>query len=144
MIFAFLCSSDSYYLSFLQMLPSGDWHCPNCTCKFCGLASGNMAEENDIGCDELNRCNFCEKKCNFFLLCWSSQSISLSLLKLCFLLYLCLSFFYIYLHADHKSCSERAHEQPTSSYSASFCGLKCQEVFNYVSFWRSITRFMTK
>ena len=47
------------------MLPSGDWHCPNCICKYCGLANENIAEENDTSCGELNRCNVCEKKCNF-------------------------------------------------------------------------------
>ncbi|KAL0393070.1 UNVERIFIED_CONTAM: Increased DNA methylation 1 [Sesamum radiatum] len=31
----------------IQVLPSGDWHCPNCTCKFCGYARVNAAEEND-------------------------------------------------------------------------------------------------
>lgn len=48
----------------LQMLPSGDWHCPNCTCKFCGYTITNVAEENDSADNELNRCSFCEKKCN--------------------------------------------------------------------------------
>ncbi|XP_057783231.1 increased DNA methylation 1 isoform X2 [Salvia miltiorrhiza] len=78
----------------IQMLPSGDWHCPNCICKYCGLASENMAEENSIICGELNRCDFCEKK-------------------------------------YHNSCSERAHLQPSSS-SASFCGLKCQEIYDHL------------
>ncbi|PIN19826.1 Histone acetyltransferase [Handroanthus impetiginosus] len=46
----------------IKMLPSGDWHCPNCTCKFCGRVSVNVAEENDRADDELNKCGFCEKK----------------------------------------------------------------------------------
>ncbi|KAH6768536.1 hypothetical protein C2S51_013872 [Perilla frutescens var. frutescens] len=79
----------------IQILPLGDWHCPNCTCKFCGLAGGNMTEENNVGCNELNRCNFCEKK-------------------------------------YHKSCSEKVHAQPKSSYSSSFCGLKCQEIYDHL------------
>ncbi|KAL6497774.1 hypothetical protein OROHE_026924 [Orobanche hederae] len=45
----------------IQMLPSGDWHCPNCICKFCGDANGN-AEGSDSAADELTRCSFCEKK----------------------------------------------------------------------------------
>ncbi|KAL1548613.1 increased DNA methylation 1-like [Salvia divinorum] len=36
----------------IQMLPSGDWYCPNCICKFCG----------DIDADELTRCSFCVEK----------------------------------------------------------------------------------
>ncbi|KAI3459388.1 hypothetical protein Pfo_016051 [Paulownia fortunei] len=79
----------------IQMLPSGDWHCPNCTCKFCGYASGNGAEENDSADDELNRCSFCEKK-------------------------------------YHISCSERVHALPMSSNGASFCGLKCQELYDHL------------
>ncbi|PON80071.1 Zinc finger, FYVE/PHD-type [Parasponia andersonii] len=31
----------------IQMLPPGDWHCPNCTCKFCGIASENVGDEDD-------------------------------------------------------------------------------------------------
>ncbi|KAK4434025.1 Increased DNA methylation 1 [Sesamum alatum] len=46
----------------IKVLPSGDWHCPNCTCKFCGYARANAAEENDSADGELNRCSFCEKK----------------------------------------------------------------------------------
>ncbi|KAL1536079.1 hypothetical protein AAHA92_28782 [Salvia divinorum] len=78
----------------IQMLPSGDWHCPNCICKYCELANENTSEENDISYGELNRCNFCEKK-------------------------------------YHNSCSERAHLQP-SSCNASFCGLKCQEIYDHL------------
>ncbi|KAL7123972.1 hypothetical protein ABFS83_14G017300 [Erythranthe nasuta] len=46
----------------IKMLPSGDWNCPNCTCKFCGYANESVAEENDTAGSELNRCSFCEKK----------------------------------------------------------------------------------
>ncbi|XP_047955998.1 uncharacterized protein LOC125201790 [Salvia hispanica] len=78
----------------IQMLPSGDWHCPNCICKYCGLANENTAEEIDISDGELNRCNFCDKK-------------------------------------YHNSCSERAHPQPNSCIT-SFCGLKCQEIYDHL------------
>nr|GMD81767.1 increased DNA methylation 1 [Ipomoea batatas] len=45
----------------IEMLPPGDWHCPNCTCKFCGFANENLAE-GDKDADELLFCNLCEKK----------------------------------------------------------------------------------
>ncbi|XP_019180374.1 PREDICTED: increased DNA methylation 1-like isoform X2 [Ipomoea nil] len=45
----------------IEMLPPGDWHCPNCTCKFCGVANGNLAEGNEDA-DELLFCDLCEKK----------------------------------------------------------------------------------
>lgn len=61
------------------MLPSGDWHCPNCICKFCGDASENASEENDTTDDDLTKCSFCEKKCNrlygFEILCSASSLI---------------------------------------------------------------------
>ncbi|KAL6495105.1 hypothetical protein OROGR_030787 [Orobanche gracilis] len=80
----------------IQVLPSGDWHCPNCTCKFCGCGSGHVAEENNTAGKELNKCSFCEKNCN-----------------------------------DHKSCSEKVDALPLSSNGASFCGLKCQELYDH-------------
>ncbi|GER39201.1 acyl-CoA N-acyltransferase [Striga asiatica] len=46
----------------IQVLPLGDWHCPNCVCKFCGDASGISAEGNDGVADDLTRCSFCGKK----------------------------------------------------------------------------------
>ena len=51
----------------LQMLPPGEWHCPNCTCKFCGIASEKF--ENDYAyVYVLHVCNLYEKKCIHFLL----------------------------------------------------------------------------
>ncbi|CAI9118471.1 OLC1v1020048C1 [Oldenlandia corymbosa var. corymbosa] len=44
----------------IQVLPPGDWHCPNCTCKFCGT-SGNPTIE-DSSASELSLCIRCEKK----------------------------------------------------------------------------------
>ncbi|XP_058766884.1 uncharacterized protein LOC131640506 [Vicia villosa] len=46
----------------IQMLPPGDWHCPNCTCKFCGLASGTIDKEDDATVYALHTCDLCEKK----------------------------------------------------------------------------------
>ncbi|XAR54670.1 Histone acetyltransferase [Bertholletia excelsa] len=40
----------------IQMLPAGDWHCSNCTCKFCGNADG----VTNFGA--LLTCSLCEKK----------------------------------------------------------------------------------
>ncbi|KAK4425680.1 Increased DNA methylation 1 [Sesamum alatum] len=74
----------------IQMLPSGDWHCPNCTCKFCGDAGENVDEGNGTTTDDILRCSF-----------------------------------------YHKSCSERVHALP-SSCGASFCGLKCQELYDHL------------
>ncbi|KAG9153101.1 hypothetical protein Leryth_012349 [Lithospermum erythrorhizon] len=43
------------------MLPEGDWHCPNCVCKFCGNGSPNGMRDNLSG-DELTICSLCERK----------------------------------------------------------------------------------
>ncbi|GKV42742.1 hypothetical protein SLEP1_g50117 [Rubroshorea leprosula] len=45
----------------IEFLPPGDWHCPNCTCKFCGLGS-NISEGDDATDHKLLPCNMCEKK----------------------------------------------------------------------------------
>ncbi|XP_060181261.1 uncharacterized protein LOC132610879 [Lycium barbarum] len=80
----------------IQMLPQGDWHCPNCTCKFCGTASNN-AEEGEGAVDGLICCSLCEKK-------------------------------------YHKSCSLDRNALATSSNnpSVSFCGQKCQELYDHL------------
>ncbi|XP_028771649.1 uncharacterized protein LOC114728859 [Neltuma alba] len=41
----------------IQMLPPGEWNCLNCTCKFCGIASGTVKKGG-----ALLTCNLCEKK----------------------------------------------------------------------------------
>ncbi|XWS53973.1 hypothetical protein CRYUN_Cryun10bG0047400 [Craigia yunnanensis] len=45
----------------IEFLPAGDWHCPNCICKFCGNGS-DIAQEDDITDCELLTCSLCEKK----------------------------------------------------------------------------------
>lgn len=68
----------------IQTLPPGDWHCPNCTCKFCerSSAQGNA----------LIMCRMCERK-------------------------------------YHELCKEEIVAD-VDRESTSFCGKKCQEVFN--------------
>ncbi|KAJ9154304.1 hypothetical protein P3X46_027656 [Hevea brasiliensis] len=46
----------------IQMLPPCDWHCPNCTCKFCGIASENIFQGDDATTCELLTCSMCAKK----------------------------------------------------------------------------------
>ncbi|XP_017218374.1 uncharacterized protein LOC108195880 [Daucus carota subsp. sativus] len=46
----------------IKMLPTGDWHCPNCTCKFCGLAGRSNAKADDRTDSSLLLCSLCEKK----------------------------------------------------------------------------------
>ncbi|KAL6193984.1 hypothetical protein ACLB2K_035068 [Fragaria x ananassa] len=48
----------------IQMLPPGDWHCPNCVCKVCGIASENVAEEDETTVSALLACSLCGKKCH--------------------------------------------------------------------------------
>uniref|UniRef100_A0A0V0IZI0 Putative ovule protein n=1 Tax=Solanum chacoense TaxID=4108 RepID=A0A0V0IZI0_SOLCH len=80
----------------VQMLPPGDWLCPNCTCKFCNTGS-TITEEDEGAVDELRWCSLCEKK-------------------------------------YHKSCSLDMNAIPSSSNnpSVSFCGKKCQELYDHL------------
>ncbi|CAL1396738.1 unnamed protein product [Linum trigynum] len=46
----------------IEMLPTGDWHCPNCTCKFCGSASDNLTDDDDPTVSALLTCSLCARK----------------------------------------------------------------------------------
>ncbi|KAM7462789.1 hypothetical protein LguiA_030910 [Lonicera macranthoides] len=46
----------------IKMLPPGDWHCPNCTCKFCGIGGGTTSEADGTTVSVLFTCGLCEKK----------------------------------------------------------------------------------
>ncbi|KAF3652669.1 hypothetical protein FXO37_17427 [Capsicum annuum] len=88
----------------VQILPPGLWHCPNCTCKFCGAASRNHAE------DSRNHAEDSERTVNEFLSC-----------SLCDKKY-------------HRSCSLEMNALPAISNnpSATFCGQKCQELYDHL------------
>ncbi|XP_010917733.1 uncharacterized protein [Elaeis guineensis] len=45
-----------------QMLPPGDWHCMNCSCRFCEVSSGSDAQENGGTVPQLLTCSLCEEK----------------------------------------------------------------------------------
>ncbi|XP_042754537.1 uncharacterized protein LOC111902148 isoform X1 [Lactuca sativa] len=48
----------------IQMLPEGDWLCPNCSCKYCEMAAGNCTKDGGIGITDasLHTCCLCYKK----------------------------------------------------------------------------------
>ncbi|XP_059291172.1 uncharacterized protein LOC132044681 [Lycium ferocissimum] len=81
----------------IQMLPLGLWHCPNCTCKFCGAASRNPAEDSERTVNEFLSCSLCDKK-------------------------------------YHKSCSLEMNglSAISDNPSATFCGHKCQELYDHL------------
>lgn len=59
----------------LQMLPPGDWHCPHCSCKFCGLADMSFAEGSNGRQDAVLTCNLCEGKCKYRFLSFFINAI---------------------------------------------------------------------
>ncbi|KAH7857508.1 hypothetical protein Vadar_013491 [Vaccinium darrowii] len=46
----------------IQMLPPGDWHCPNCICRHCGIAGEVSAVGGSTTVGALLTCSLCEKK----------------------------------------------------------------------------------
>lgn len=54
----------------MQELPSGEWHCAYCTCKFCGECA-TAAQEDDLDAVSLQlvTCSVCEDKCTVPLFC---------------------------------------------------------------------------
>ncbi|KAL2922581.1 Increased DNA methylation 1 [Bienertia sinuspersici] len=43
----------------IEMLPAGDWHCPHCSCRFCGLADMSVTEGNNRRLDSVVMCIHC-------------------------------------------------------------------------------------
>ncbi|KAE9455360.1 hypothetical protein C3L33_12738, partial [Rhododendron williamsianum] len=48
----------------IKMLPRGHWHCPNCTCKFCGISSETTAPRNGKTVCALQTCSLYHKSCS--------------------------------------------------------------------------------
>lgn len=77
------------------MLPQGEWYCPNCTCKFCGIGpigGGTAAEANGTTGSALFMCSICEKKCNIIFSSSSTSNLVFRIAVYCFCFFLCLVF----------------------------------------------------
>ncbi|XP_076955987.1 increased DNA methylation 1-like [Bidens hawaiensis] len=55
---------STFHLSCLdmQMLPQGDWHCPNCACKYCERVGRYSTKTSGRFENSLLTCRLCEKK----------------------------------------------------------------------------------
>ncbi|KAK4743201.1 hypothetical protein SAY87_001202 [Trapa incisa] len=55
---------STFHLSCLNidMLPEGDWHCPNCTCRYCGVPSEHDRQIHPAIETELLSCNLCQRR----------------------------------------------------------------------------------
>ncbi|XP_071737032.1 uncharacterized protein [Rutidosis leptorrhynchoides] len=56
---------STFHLSCLdmKMLPQGDWHCPNCACKYCHKVGGHRTKAYGSRTkSSLSTCHLCEKK----------------------------------------------------------------------------------
>ncbi|VYS45083.1 unnamed protein product [Arabidopsis thaliana] len=54
----------------MQVLPSGDWHCPNCTCKFCDAAVASGGKDGNF--ISLLSCGMCERR--YHQLCLNDEA----------------------------------------------------------------------
>ncbi|XP_077245263.1 uncharacterized protein LOC143885138 [Tasmannia lanceolata] len=46
----------------IQMLPPGDWHCPNCSCRFCGVVDNSNSQGDSVTVTPRLSCSQCERK----------------------------------------------------------------------------------
>ncbi|XP_019053176.1 PREDICTED: uncharacterized protein LOC104596532 isoform X2 [Nelumbo nucifera] len=46
----------------IQILPKGDWHCPNCSCKICDVSGDTTSERDSAPISALLTCSLCERK----------------------------------------------------------------------------------
>ncbi|KAH9605610.1 hypothetical protein KSS87_018745 [Heliosperma pusillum] len=67
----------------IQVLPPGDWHCPHCSCKLCGLANVGAVEGYDTKEDILLTCSLCERKYHNSCVEMDSSVVSSSALPFC-------------------------------------------------------------
>lgn len=66
------------------MLPPGDWHCTNCSCRYCGLVSDAVPEGSVSVSSTLLMCSQCEKKCMYCVIRFLS-TFSLFFIHYCWL-----------------------------------------------------------
>ncbi|XP_022959072.1 increased DNA methylation 1-like [Cucurbita moschata] len=56
------CPSTFHQSCLDIQIPPGDWHCPNCTCKYCGVANVDISQGENTIVPEISTCVLCEKK----------------------------------------------------------------------------------
>lgn len=85
-----------FHMSLWQKLPRGDWHCPNCSCKFCGLDGIDASHGDGITVSPLLSCSQCEEKCMYCSLVYLFNFVY------CFIF----TFFLMYMDRKNLICNE--------------------------------------
>lgn len=114
------------------MLPPGDWHCTNCSCRYCGLVSDAVPEGSSSASSMLLTCSQCEEKCSYIVIRFSSTSFLFFITVAVLALHNVHGLFFVFVlnSEDHFGCILEADAISTCSKDSDtpFCGKSCRKV----------------